>query len=61
MFGRKTLKQQLQNAEERAGHHFAKLWNIDKMITEYERSNGKNPHYLIQDIKKELDRPLHQI
>ena len=58
---RRTLKQQLKNAEERAGHHFAKLWNIDKMIQEYRRDNGLNPHYLIDAIEKELERPLNQI
>ena len=60
MFGRKT-KKQLQNAEERAGHHFVKLWKIDQMIRQYRKDNGLNPHYLIDAIEKELDRPLHQI
>lgn len=59
MFGRKELKRQLARAEERAGHHFSKLWKIEKMIKNYDNSNGLNPHYLIQDIKKELDKPLN--
>lgn len=60
MFGRKELKRQLARAEERAGHHFSKLWNIEKMIKNYENSNGLNPHYLIQGIKRELDSSLKQ-
>ena len=57
----KMLRGIANRSEERAGHHFAKLWNIDRMITEFEKSNGLNPHYLIQNIKKELERPLNRI
>lgn len=57
---KKQLERQLARAEERAGHHFSKLWNIEKMIENYENSNGLNPHYLIEGIKKELDRPQNQ-
>lgn len=56
---KKTIKKQLENAEERAGFHFTKLWKIDRLINEYEKKNG-NPYMLIRDIKNVLDTTLKE-
>lgn len=59
MLRRKDIKMQLNMLEELTKHYFYKLCNIEKIINNYEKSNGLNPYYLIQNIKKELDKPLN--
>jgi len=55
---KRELRRIAERAEQRANHHFTKLWNIDKLVKAYEEDHSLNPYYLVKSIRKELDKPL---
>lgn len=50
------MRKKLKLEQEKAEYYFSKLCNIKLIINDYEENNNLNPYYLVNNIKKELDK-----